>query len=116
MQQGNHLGNTIGMPTANLHLPSDYDRLAFGVYYSTVKYRGKLYKGITNVGRKPTINDGEAVNVETYIYDFSGNLYGETITVTLLEFRRHERKFNSFEELSIEMHNDLAAGRDYVIE
>lgn len=110
---GNHLGNTIDMPTANLLLPAGFDAVSFGVYYSRVCLGDSSYKGITNVGRKPTVNNTEAVNAETFIYDFDGDLYNKEITVELLEFRRPERKFSSFEELSIEMHKDLEAGRNY---
>lgn len=110
---GNKLGNTIGMPTANISLPSNIEGIAFGVYYSKVSVWGKTYRGISNVGEKPTVQDSHKVNVETYLYDFDGNLYDEDISVTLLEFRRPEMKFNSFEELSVQMHLDLEAGRIY---
>ena len=74
---------------------------------------GATYKAITNLGKRPTIDDGDYVNAESFIYDFEGDLYGKEIVVTLLKFRRPERKFESFEELSKVMHEDLNAGREY---
>lgn len=101
------------MPTANIAWPQETDRVEYGVYYSTVLYRDKSYRAISNVGEKPTVQNSHQVNVETYLYDFSGNLYDEFITVTLLEFRRPEMKFESFEALSKQMHRDMQAGREY---
>ena len=110
---GRSAGRTIDMPTANIVPTEDVSELDFGVYYSTVTVDGATYKAITNIGRRPTIDDGNFVNAESFIYDFEGDLYGKTIAVTLLEFRRPERKFESFEELSKVMHEDLNAGREY---
>lgn len=110
---GNHIGRKISMPTANIIPKEDISGIEFGVYYSRVLAGEKNYKGITNVGKKPTVNDGDTVNVETYIFDFDGDLYDQDISVELLEFRRPERKFNSIEELSEQMRKDLEAGREY---
>ncbi|MBR6308701.1 MAG: riboflavin kinase [Lachnospiraceae bacterium] len=110
---GRSAGRTIDMPTANIVPTEDVSELDFGVYYSTVTVDGATYKAITNIGRRPTIDDGNFVNAESFIYDFEGDLYGKTIAVTLLEFRRPERKFESFKALSKVMHEDLEAGREY---
>jgi riboflavin kinase/FMN adenylyltransferase len=101
------------MPTANIVPAEDVGALSLGVYYSTVTVDGTVYRAITNLGRRPTIDDGNFVNAESFIYDFEGDLYGKEIAVTLLEFRRPERKFESFEALSKVMHEDLEAGRKY---
>ena len=118
---GQALGRTIGMPTVNLIPDSITDRafleLPFGVYYSEIDIEGRIYKGITNIGIRPTVTAGmenkPAVTVETYIYDFNDDLYDRDITVTLLEFRRPEMRFSSVEELSAQMHEDMEAGRNY---
>ena len=118
---GQALGRTIGMPTVNLIPDSITDRafleLPFGVYYSEIDVEGRIYKGITNIGIRPTVTAGmenkPAVTVETYIYDFNDDLYDREITVTLLEFRRPEMRFSSVEELSAQMHEDMEAGRNY---
>ena len=113
VEHGRRLGRTIGMPTANL-IP-DKDKLLppYGVYYSRVAVDGILYRGISNVGCKPTVNTENTANVETYLYDFDGDLYGRDIVVSLLAFRRPEMRFDSVEHLKGQMEADLAAGRDY---
>lgn len=113
VEYGKQLGRTIGMPTANL-IPEQSKLLPpSGVYYSKVLIEGRMCRGITNVGCKPTVNDGHAVGVETYLYDFSGDLYGRDITVYLLAFRRPEIKFDNVEQLKNQMEADILAGRDY---
>lgn len=110
---GRSAGRTIDMPTANIVPAEDVEALSLGVYYSTVTVDGTVYRAITNLGKRPTIDDGNFVNAESFIYDFEGDLYGKEIEVTLFEFRRPERKFESFEALSKVMHEDLEAGRKY---
>ena len=110
---GRSFGRTIDMPTANIVPKEDVSALSFGVYYSVITVGGASYRAITNLGRRPTVDDGDFVNAESFIYDFHGDLYDKEIAVKLLEFRRPERKFESFEELSAAMHEDLEAGREY---
>ncbi|MCQ2519548.1 MAG: riboflavin kinase [Lachnospiraceae bacterium] len=111
---GNHLGATIDMPTANIYPLEDITNLPKGVYYSKVSVDGKSYKAITNIGTKPTVKSDNAVNAESYLYDFSGDLYGKDIIVELVEFRRPEMKFDSFEQLTNQMHQDMEAGQNFL--
>lgn len=113
VEHGKRLGRTIGMPTANLIPEKDKLLPPYGVYYSRIKAEGKTYKGISNVGCKPTVNTENAVGVETYLYDYDGDLYGSDITVEFLSYRRPEMKFESVERLKEQMEADIAAGRDY---
>ena len=113
VEHGRRLGRTIGMPTANLLPERDKLLPPYGVYYSRVTADDKKYKGISNVGCKPTVNTERIVGVETYLYDFESDLYGKDITVELLAFRRPEMKFDSVEHLKGQMESDIAAGRDY---
>ena len=112
---GRSFGRTIDMPTANIVPQEDVSELSFGVYYSVITVDGVSYRAITNLGRRPTVDDGDFVNAESFIYDFDADLYDKEIAVTLLEFRRPERKFESFEALSLAMHEDLEAGKKYGI-
>ena len=113
VEHGRRLGRTIGMPTANL-IPERNKLLPpYGVYYSRVVTSDKTYKGISNVGCKPTVNTENAAGVETYLYDYDGDLYGKDITVELLAFRRPEMKFDSVQRLKEQMEADIAAGRNY---
>lgn len=113
VEHGKKLGRTIGMPTANLMPEKNKLLPPNGVYYSRAQIDGRTYKGISNVGCKPTVDDGQTVGVETYLYDFEGDLYGKDITVYFLAFRRPEMKFDSVERLKEQMEADIAAGRCY---
>lgn len=110
---GNRLGRKIDMPTANIIPEENIDNLDKGVYFSKVYTPLGVFSGITNVGTKPTVNDLNVVNVETFVYNFVGDLYDRDIVVELFGFRRPEKKFESFEELSNQMHLDLEAGMEY---
>lgn len=110
---GNAIGRTIGIPTVNQIPEADKLLPPHGVYYSTVLLDGKEYPGMTNIGVKPTVSQKGAVTVETYLYDFRGDLYGRVITTSLLTFRRPEKKFSGIEELKKTMQEDLEAGRAY---
>ena len=110
---GKALGRRIGIPTLNQTPPEDKLLPPFGVYYSDVLIGDKKYCGMTNIGVKPTVSDEKRVTVETYLYDFKGDIYGETATVQLLTHRRPEMKFSSVEELKHTMEQDIQAGREY---
>ena len=84
---GQHLGRTIGIPTANLRLPEELLTLAFGVYACTVQVDGGSYVAVTNVGTRPTVN-GQNVTVEPWILNFDGDLYGKEITLEFHKFLR----------------------------
>lgn len=106
---GKKLGRTIGMPTANL-IPDRQKLLPpNGVYYSLIKVGDREYRGISNLGVKPTVDDEKKVSLETFIYDFNENLYGREITVSLIHFRRPEMKFESIEALKKQMEEDIKA-------
>ena len=110
---GRALGRRIGIPTLNQIPPTDKLLPPFGVYYSEVKADGKLFKGMTNIGIKPTVTEEHKTTVETYLFDFSGDLYGEYADVKLLTFRRPERRFHDIAELKHTMEKDIRAGKIY---
>ena len=112
---GNKIGTGLNMPTANLTLDASYKDFPHGVYYSEVQIGSKVYKGISNLGIKPTVKNDSSLNLETFIYDFDGDLYEKEISVTLLKFRRPERKFDNLSELEAEMHRDMEAGRAFLL-
>ncbi len=110
---GRQLGRTLDMPTVNL-LPEERKLLPpFGVYMSKVIVGTQTFDGITNIGRKPTVSDQEKVGVETYLYDFEEDLYGEMIQVDLLHFYRGERKFGSLAELKEQLKKDMKIGEEF---
>lgn len=112
---GNRLGRTIGMPTANLLPPENKLLPPAGVYFSQIWVEGSLYRGITNIGCKPTVSDKKQMGAETYIYDFSEDIYGKEIRIALLEFKRPEQKFSGLEELCKQMEKDLQDGREFFL-
>lgn len=107
---GNRLGRTLGFPTVNL-IPEKGKLLPpNGVYFSQVRCRGKLYRAVSNVGYKPTVTRERVVGVESYLYDFDQDVYGEHIEVYLRAFRRPERQFESVEALKAQLMEDISAG------
>ncbi len=113
VRHGNRLGRSLAMPTVNL-IPEEGKLFPpFGVYYSVVNAEEKSYRGITNIGRKPTVSEKEEPGVETYLYDFSGDLYDQVIEVQLLSYKRPERQFANVEELKEQLAADRKDGLDY---
>lgn len=110
---GRQLGRRLGMPTANL-LPDERKLLPpNGVYYSRAEIGEKTYRGISNVGYKPTVSEEKIMGLETYLYDFEGEVYDRDMTVELLAFRRAEQTFASVEALRLQIAADVEAGRNF---
>ena len=111
VQHGRHIGHTIGVPTVNI-IPAPNKLLPpYGVYSSRVYIEDKVFDGMTNIGRKPTISDKEQVGVETFIYDFNSDAYGKFIKVELIRFVRPEMKFDSIDDLKAQIKSDLVNAR-----
>ncbi len=112
---GQQLGRTLGFPTANLKLPSDKLIPRQGVY--SVKVFGicpeqKNILGVMNIGNRPTV-DGQSMSVEVHIFDWEGDLYGKTISVSLESFIRPERKFESLDALKVQIAQDCETVRGF---
>lgn len=108
---GNHVGSGLGFPTVNLLPEADKLLPPNGVYESEVFYRGKRLNGISNVGYKPTVTAERLLGVETYLYDFSEDIYGEYIEVYLKSFRRPEKRFADLSALKAQLLQDIEGGR-----
>ncbi|MEM1484681.1 riboflavin biosynthesis protein RibF [Oscillospiraceae bacterium PP1C4] len=104
--QGKQLGRKIDSPTINQHMPADFVKLKYGVYASVTMADGELKPSVTNIGVRPTTDTDTAVYSETYIYGFSGNLYGKNVEVRLLQFIRSEQKFSSVDALRAQIYTD----------
>lgn len=113
ISHGKQLGRTLGMPTANLYPAEEKLLPPYGVYYAKAVIGGKQYKAICNIGERPTVADGKRISVETYLYDFWEDVYGKEMTVSLLEFKRPELKFEGIEALKRQMEKDIAEGEMY---
>ncbi len=102
---GDKRGRTLGFPTINQELPVGLVLPKFGVYQADVTVDGEHYKGVSNIGRRPTVGT-EKVLSETYIIDFHKNIYGEYVDIRPVRFIRPERKFSSFDELAKQIKSD----------
>lgn len=111
VKEGNRLGRTWGIPTANIETDESKQLPPNGVYFTRVCVDGHWYCGITNVGTKPTVGNCYKKGVETYIYDFTDMIYGKEMTVELLHFHREEEKFASEKLLVEQLQRDLDAGK-----
>lgn len=110
---GKQLGRTIGIPTANLLIPEGVLTPAYGVYASCVRVGERAYAAVTNVGVRPTVDDGDRVTVEPWILDFDGDLYGQIIRVEFHKRLRGERRFASLDELRAAILQNAAETRAY---
>ncbi|MEZ0003333.1 riboflavin kinase/FMN adenylyltransferase [Sinorhizobium fredii] len=108
---GKKLGRTLGYPTANMRLPQEAE-LRNGIY--AVRFRradGSLYDGVASFGRRPTVDsDGEAL-LETFVFDFAGDLYSEVCAVSFFGHLRDELKFDGLEPLMVQMREDEQEAR-----
>ena len=113
IMHGRRLGRTIGFPTVNLLPPPEKCLPPFGVYFTMTRIDKERYPGMTNIGIRPTVSKEHAVSVETYLFDYEGDLYGRFITVELLHYHRAERAFGGVEELRCALTHDEEAARAY---
>ena len=102
---GDKRGRVLGFPTINQIIPEELAMPRFGVYQSVVTVNGERFKGVTNVGRRPTVGT-EKILSETHILDFDRDIYGENVDVRLIKFIRPEKKFSSFDELARQIKSD----------
>ena len=111
VQHGDKLGRTIGYPTANIDM-GRYLRPAYGIY--AVRGRladGRVLEGAANLGVRPTFDPPKEL-LEPYFFDFSGDLYGQCVSVELIEYLRPEAKFDTLEALTAQMDADCLAARE----
>lgn len=105
---GRRLGTTLGFPTANMLYPEHSALLRFGVYQTRVQVRGQDFPAVTSVGIAPSVHrDRRDTLIESYLYDFSGDLYGEEARVEFMAFTRDELDFPSLSELKARIDLDL---------
>lgn len=108
---GQQLGRTLGFPTANMSL-SPETGLREGIYAVRLRRAdGTLHDGVASFGRRPTVDANGAPLLETFVFDFSGDLYGETCAVSLFGFLRPEVKFDGLDALVAQMRQDEGEAR-----
>ncbi|MCS4242075.1 riboflavin kinase/FMN adenylyltransferase [Rhizobium sp. BIGb0125] len=109
--KGQQLGRTLGYPTANMALPPE-TALKPGIY--AVRFRrayGTLHDGVASFGYRPTVTENGAALLETFVFDFSGDLYGETCSVSFFGHLRDELKFDGLEPLVAQIKRDEEEAR-----
>lgn len=110
--KGDARGATLGYPTANLKLNSAYKMLPLnGVYAVYARICERKYRALLYIGNRPTYGEGD-LTIEAFLLDFEGGLYGEMITVELIERLRGDVRFDSQDELIVQMHADEKRGRE----
>jgi len=112
--QGKQLGRTMGFPTVNLLVPSDKFVVRRGVYVSRVRLGRRSLYGVTNIGRRPTLEDAVNDVVETYIFDFDEDVYGAKLSVDLLHFLRPEEHYSSKESLIEAVNRNKEQALEYI--
>ena len=113
---GHHVGRTIGFPTANMQLADARLILpAPGVYVSRAYVCGRDFPAVTNVGHRPTLDNGDELSIETHFLgvDRIPDLYGERIIVTFLDRLRDEQRFGSIDDLKAQIARDIEAATDH---
>ncbi|MCD8261688.1 MAG: bifunctional riboflavin kinase/FAD synthetase [Bacteroides sp.] len=110
---GYKVGRTIGYPTANLRSISP-DKLipALGVYAVYAEVEGKIYRGMLNIGHRPTLDNGNHTSVEVHILDFSGDIYRQQIRVQFMDHLRSEKRFRNVQELIRQLQKDESQIRE----
>ena len=108
---GNAKGRTIGYPTANVSVPSEYLEPKSGVYACFALIDGKKYKAMLNIGHNPTFNYTETMSLEAYILDFSGDLYDKRLKISFKYYLRPEKKFKYIGNLKMQLEQDEFAVR-----
>ena len=108
---GNAKGRTIGYPTANVSVPSEYLEPKGGVYACFALIDGKKYKAMVNIGHNPTFNYTETMSLEAYILDFSGDLYDKRLKISFKYYLRPEKKFKYVGNLKMQLEQDEFAVR-----
>jgi len=103
-------GLKLGFPTANLEIEAEQALPPDGVYVSQARINNRSYPSVTNIGKRPTFNNGERL-VEVYILDYGGELYERELEIDLLERLRGEKKFENAEELRKQIAQDVKQGR-----
>lgn len=105
--RGRALGRTIGFPTANIEVNTDIKLIpGIGVYAVEVLVDGQVYRGMLNIGIRPTVVSTDVVNLEVHILDFHRDIYDKSITVRFIERVRDEQKFESVDALKEQLKND----------
>ena len=114
VRHGKKLGSSLGFPTVNLRFAPGMLIPAHGVYVTRVIFEnGESRPAVTNIGVRPTLDDGDTITVEGFILHFEGDLYGQTVRMEFYDYLRPERKFDTLEELRAEVMKNARQTDEY---
>ncbi len=109
---GNKIGRTIGFPTANIEIDNQEKLIPrTGVYAVDVLLKKHIYKGMLNIGKRPTFSNQNQISLEVNLFDFNENIYKQSLTLFFKHFIREEQKFASVQALQ----NQLKKDKDFII-
>lgn len=111
---GKALGRTVGMPTANLAVPSNKLIPGNGVYATLSEIDGAIVQGLTNIGQRPSVDNNSYITIETFLLDFSKDIYGKKIILEVHSFIRGVHKFNNLDEVKKQVEKDIESIRAYL--
>lgn len=114
VEHGNQIGGRLMVPTANIRPAAEKVLPPYGVYSVRVMIEGEVWDGVGNLGVKPTIPGENPVGIEVWLFDYEGDLYGQTLIVYLMNFQRRERKFASVEGLREQIRRDTEEARRFL--
>ena len=113
VSHGKALGRTMHFPTINLEIPSDFLVPKRGVYATVAKIGDIFYTSVSNIGRRPTVEQTEVDNCETHLLDASGDFYGQAVEVRLLAYLREEQVFSGKDALMQQIAQDVAHAKEW---
>ena len=113
VKKGDQIGRTIGYPTANLEVAEKNKLIPpNGAYASKVIIENRIYKGMLNIGMRPTVN-GQNKSIEVNIFNFDASIYNQEITIELYKYIRKETKFTTIHQLKEQLHQDKQSVLNY---
>lgn len=112
--KGEGRGKKIGFPTANIQISPDLIVPGKGVYVTRTLYKRMVYNSVTNVGHNPTFKDTEQIHIETNLFDFENDIYGEKLEIEFLQKVRDERKFPTVNDLISQIKQDVEFAKSYL--
>jgi riboflavin kinase/FMN adenylyltransferase len=112
---GNQIGQKIGYPTANIDLENDFKLIpSLGVYAIKIEFNHHTYKGMLNIGIRPTLNINK-LSIEAHLFDFNEDIYGQYIKVIFVDKIRDEQRFNNLEDLVVQLNKDKIIAHSLLI-
>jgi riboflavin kinase/FMN adenylyltransferase len=112
--KGEGRGKKIGFPTANIQVSPDLIVPQKGVYITRTKYNDMTYNSITNIGNNPTFKTTQQLHIETNLFDFDTDIYGESLDIEFLHKVRDERKFPTVNDLISQIKNDVESAKEFL--